>query len=449
MKTCCHEDDERQIPLKGKWMQKIVFFTDRIFWPANDGHKVVLDNYCKGLAKEYDCDIHVLSFLEPGQVGKDKENPPAYISSVELVDKPPLFNVARNELRSLFRGEQGGPFQCGLFRSKSAADMLYAKVKQLNPTHVFIDLPRLAPFIKDLENLPCIKVLYMEDRFSKRYRRQADSLSTLKKTGGVAGKYSAALGGGLARVSSIKLLEKMLLRAEAKRMSFLEREAPNYFDYVVLVSPGEAKELATEVGADNIVSIPLGVDCSYYMNGPHPPRRANVLSFLGDMRSSANADSLRYIAKKVLPLLDDSVYLEISGTVPDELRREFEDNHRIQFLGRVDDTRISLRSSSVFLAPIAYGTGIKTKILEAMAIGVPVVTNSVGNEGIGLTNGVDAFVSDDAEALASAANRLLDDRALADQFVDLAREKALKEFDWKKSILMFSQLKLSGTTQGV
>ena len=42
--------------------QRVLFFTDRIFWPANDGHKVVLTNYCKGLVEQYGCEVHALSF---------------------------------------------------------------------------------------------------------------------------------------------------------------------------------------------------------------------------------------------------------------------------------------------------------------------------------------------------------------------------------------------------
>ena len=161
------------------------------------------------------------------------------------------------------------------------------------------------------------------------------------------------------------------------------------------------------------------------------------------MRVSANADSLRYIADEVLPRIGKHVVLEVSGSVPTELVNEFANNKQIKFLGRVEDTRATLRSTSVFLAPIAYGTGIKTKILEAMAIGVPVVTNSVGNEGIGLVNGESAFVSDDAEVLAGSVRRLLNDRTLADRIATAARQRAISVFDWERSLEKFSYLGFS------
>lgn len=92
------------------------------------------------------------------------------------------------------------------------------------------------------------------------------------------------------------------------------------------------------------------------------------------------------------------------------------------------------------MAPIAYGTGIKTKILEAMAIGVPIVTNAIGNEGIGLIDCVDAFVADGATGQAAAVRRLLDDKDLAIRLASSARRKAIEIFDWQKSLENFSYL---------
>ena len=418
-------------------MQKVLFFTDRVFWPANDGHKVVLTNYCKGLAEKYGCEVHVLSFLETGQSAELLKDKPEYIADARLVDKPPKKTIAANLVASMLKGAKGGPLQCALFRSRGAMIRLRNAVVELEPDYCFIDLPRLAPFIECVQDHPCKKILYMEDVFSARYDRQLKSIETLKKTGGVAGKYSASFTGGMEKLASNRFLQRAVLKTESKRMRDLELKAPAVFDYVVLVSPVEAGKLAEDALADNVVAIPLGVDCSYYMAGPRPAARRNVVSFLGDMRASANADSLRYIADEVLPLLDSDVVLEVSGTAPNDLIEEFSGNDQIKFLGRVEDTRETLRSSSVFLAPIAYGTGIKTKILEAMAIGMPIVTNSVGNEGIGLVDGEDAFVSDDPIVIADRAILLLRDGKTARRLADGAQRKASSLFDWRRSLDRF------------
>lgn len=420
--------------------QSVLFLTDRVFWPANDGHKVVLFNYCKGLVEEYGCKIHVLTFLEPGQSADAIDSPPSFISSVEMLDKPSKIGIIRNLLSLFLPGSADRPAQCSLFMSKKACARLKATVDKICPSHVFIDLPRLAPYIGCIRDASCKKVLYLEDLFSKRYGRQLKSIDSLSKTGGVAGKYSANAKGALAWVASNKLLEKAVLRFESSRMRRMELNVVHDFNYVVLVSPKEAAILARETGTQNVIAIPLGVDCSFYTVGPNVDERDGVLSFLGDMRSSANADSLRYIVNEVLPLVNHEVALEVTGTAPRELQEEFADDKRVRFLGRVEDTRETLRSSSVFLAPIAYGTGIKTKILEAMAIGVPIVTNSIGNEGIGLVDGSNALIDDSSKALAQDVDRLLDDRELARKLAASARNKAIQEFDWPKSLAKFESL---------
>lgn len=421
----------------------VLFLTDRIFWPANDGHKVVLSNYCRSLVEEYGCRVHILTFFEPGQSRDSLANPPRYISSVEALDKPSKPRVVRNLLSIMLPGASDEPAQCALFKTKKAAIKIKAAVEKLQPDYIFFDLARLSPFVGCVINYPCKKVLYLEDLFSKRYARQAESLSTLKKTGGAAGKYSAEVSGVVAKICSAKVFEKMLLRFESKRMKRLECDAVHIFDYVILVSPNEAEHLIKETGAQNIVAIPLGIDCSFFTSGAHPAIRSNVLSFLGDMRSSANADSLRFIVNEILPLIKTDVVLEISGTAPTELQDEFRSNKRVRFLGRVEDTRKTLRSSSIFLAPIAYGTGIKTKILEAMAIGVPIITNSIGNEGIGLLDGKDALIGDSKEEIADDVVCLLNDRQLASELARAAQTKAVEEFDWARSLRQFALLGFS------
>ena len=425
--------------------QRVLFLTDRVFWPANDGHKVVLSNYCKSLAEQYGCAVHILTFLEPGQSPESLSTLPSYIASAELMEKPSKIEVMRNILSLLLCGPGDEPAQCCLFKSKIASAQLKAAINRIRPSHVFLDLPRLSPFVGCIKEYPGKKIIYLEDLFSRRYARQSKSLNTLNRTGGVAGKYSVDTSGMLGKIASTKIVEKGVLRFESKRMERLEHDVVKKFDYVVLVSPEEAKELARETGAQNVVAVPLGVDCSFYTSGPHPEEREGVLSFLGDMRSSANADSLRYIVNEVLPLLADNVVLEVSGTAPNELKQEFNRNSQVRFLGRVEDTREVLRSSQVFLAPIAYGSGIKTKILEAMAIGVPIVTNSIGNEGIGLTDEIDALVDDDREAIARDVTRLLKDRQLAHRLVKSARDKVVRDFDWQKSLATFSRLGFSQT----
>lgn len=416
-----------------------LIIANRIFWPPTDGHKVVLFNYCKGLSDRFNCKIHVLAFLESGQDSSDADNPPDFIDDVRILEKPCKLEMAKNLLLGCFLG---GPIQSALFFKKKSGEIIRETVSRLNPDYVFFDMARVSDYVKYIKSFRCMTVLYLEDSLSKRYQRQLSSIDNLNKTGGIAGKYSAELSAGASKMASFKFIQKLVLRYESRAMKQLEKLAFLRFDYVLFVSPIEACQLAKEENAENVFAVPLGVDCEFYASGPRPIARDNIISFMGDMGTSANADSLRLIVNEILPLLDDEVILEVSGNAPDILRQEFKSNRRVEFLGRVEDTRESLRSSRVFLCPISYGTGIKTKILEAMAIGVPLVTNDIGNEGIGLISGEEALVHNSISDLAADVRLLLKDKQYADNLAKSAQKKAWELFDWEKSFDNFKKIGL-------
>jgi glycosyltransferase involved in cell wall biosynthesis len=84
------------------------------------------------------------------------------------------------------------------------------------------------------------------------------------------------------------------------------------------------------------------------------------------------------------------------------------------------------------VAPLRFGGGTRLKILESLARGVPVVTTGVGCEGLGVEDGQEALVADDADAFAAAADRLLDDTTLCDTLARAGRAMAEARFDWPK-----------------
>ena len=127
------------------------------------------------------------------------------------------------------------------------------------------------------------------------------------------------------------------------------------------------------------------------------------------------------------------------GKVPQEVVEEFR-GERVDFTGTVDDLRPYIRQCSVFLAPIAYGSGIKTKILEAMAMGVPVVTNSIGGEGIAATNGVDFFVTDDFDEMAQIVTALNHDKQKAQAVGRAGAAYVQKHHQWKSIMEKFKDV---------
>jgi hypothetical protein len=102
----------------------------------------------------------------------------------------------------------------------------------------------------------------------------------------------------------------------------------------------------------------------------------------------------------------------------------------VEVVGAVPDVRPHLAAARVVLAPVRFGTGMRGKVVEALAMGRPVVTTSVGAEGLGATGGQHLVIADGAEGFATAVRRVLDDAVLAARLGAEGRRLVETRFDW-------------------
>ncbi len=141
----------------------------------------------------------------------------------------------------------------------------------------------------------------------------------------------------------------------------------------------------------------------------------NRLTFFGVMDYAPNIIAAEYLITQVLPLLPDQYKIEVIGAnCKDELLR-FE-GQRVHFTGYVEDMRIALRNNDIFVCPILAGSGVKNKILQASMIGLPIVSTTLGIEGIHKDILKYVFVADDAERIAEKVleiNRISDEKLMA------------------------------------
>lgn len=141
---------------------------------------------------------------------------------------------------------------------------------------------------------------------------------------------------------------------------------------------------------------------------------ANSMLFVGGFLHEPNVDAMLYFCRDVLPKIKAQVpdaHLTIVGSSPPTSIQDLSSDF-IEVTGFVPDTAPYLTKSFVSIAPLRYGAGMKGKIGEALAHGLPVVTTSVGAEGFGLTPGEDILVGDTAEDFARHVEHLFQDREL-------------------------------------
>jgi len=184
---------------------------------------------------------------------------------------------------------------------------------------------------------------------------------------------------------------------------------------------GFAPELAPKLDCD----LRAGIRVSQYDFHPQA-RRADTLLFIGSFRHLPNAEALSWFVKGVLPLIvkkRPTVKLVIVGSDPPPNLKYLMTNPNVELTGFVADIREPLRSCSVFVCPILSGSGIRVKLLEAFAAGIPAVSTSVGAEGLAEASGKVCELGDTEEQFAQGVLRLLEEPAYARALAERARHE--------------------------
>ena len=226
--------------------------------------------------------------------------------------------------------------------------------------------------------------------------------------------------------------------AQARHVRQDEITAYRAADVVVAVTDDDARLLAQELGGGRVAVIPN----IHAIHEPVADVGRPVLSFVGGFAHDPNADAVLYFCNDVLPLVrsevPDVVFNVIGNAPPPEIQALASDTIRVH--GYVPDTGPLLQSTLISVAPLRYGAGMKGKVGEAMSMGLPVVTTSVGAEGFGLTPGTDVFVGDSPQDFASHVVRLIRDGGLR-QRIGLAGRKLMLE-RYSDQVVMQQVLKL-------
>jgi GT2 family glycosyltransferase/glycosyltransferase involved in cell wall biosynthesis len=192
----------------------------------------------------------------------------------------------------------------------------------------------------------------------------------------------------------------------------LELSAMEAADVVCVPSTVELDLLKTEGFPRPVLVMPFMVD------GAHPTTpwslRKEVV-FLGGFDHTPNRDAVRWFVESVWPIarpkLPADARLRIVGAKPPPDIEAFAGDD-VEVTGRIPDLHPVFEGARVFVAPIRYGAGVKGKIFSAFAHGVPVVTTSVGAEGMGLQNGAECLIADGAASFAEALVKTYHDEVL-------------------------------------
>jgi len=202
---------------------------------------------------------------------------------------------------------------------------------------------------------------------------------------------------------------------------------------IVLVTSGDDAAAVGRIAADAHTSV--------YPNAlpamPQPPHiDEEAVVFSGNLEYHPNRTAVRYFRREIWPLLRDrwpDLNWRLVGMNPEFVREFTSGDPRIDVRGSVENAVTELARARVAIVPLLSGSGTRLKILEAWAAGLPVVSTSIGAEGLGARDGEHLLIADSAVAFVEAVSRLLACKQLRAGLGEAGRLLLEKEFTWEKA----------------
>ncbi len=398
---------------------RVLHFAPRVCWPLDTGAK--LRNYHLARVLSARANVTLLAF-------EDSEEPPAGLKNVYeqviTVERSPGYTLLK-----IFRGAFGRtPLPLLNYTTVPMKQTLRQTLKeqqfdvvQVESIHLMGYLPiirlaaRRALVVCDWHNI--------ESELMRRYSEREPSLP-----------------------------RQLYARKTAQQLSDVEEEATHAFDAHVVVSERDGERLRELWSATAVSVIENGVDSAHYSDGEieaahvawrsqngdevsrSTPRQKRIV-FVGSMDYHANIDGVVAFAREVWPALHErhpEMLFTIVGRDPSAEVLQLASMPGVEVTGTVDDVRPYYREAILSIVPLKIGGGSRLKILEAMAAGVPVVSTTLGAEGLDVRHGVDIFIADTNEQQSDAITAVIENEGLRRQLRVEGRALVARRYDWTR-----------------
>lgn len=212
------------------------------------------------------------------------------------------------------------------------------------------------------------------------------------------------------------------------------------FDRTVVIAAADRAQLLGLQPALNIEVIPNGIDLARFR--PQELKRDPcTLLYVGNFAYAPNQDAARILAEQVLPRVRQALpqaRLQLVGANPPVWLRDLERDH-LEVTGRVPDVAPYLARATAFVCPLRMGAGLKNKVLEALAMGIPVVATPLSLDGIDTRHGQSALVAG-SDDIAAATIDLLGDPALRERLSRGGQALIQAQYSWERTAARYERL---------
>lgn len=230
---------------------------------------------------------------------------------------------------------------------------------------------------------------------------------------------------------------KWLLGRDWRLLKRYEGQLVRQFDAVLAVSDEDRQALQEAAGQlVEITVIPIAVDTDQVKFIAREAEPSHILH-IGTMYWPPNIDAMNWFVRQVYPLIrqgrPDVQFDVIGSRPPAELLALNDAGLGINVTGYVEDTTPYQQKAAAMVVPLRAGGGMRVKILNALAEGIPIVSTSLGYEGIEVTPGRDILVGDTPETFAAEVLRVLNDADLGRQLAANGRRLAEEKYDYRQA----------------
>lgn len=383
---------------------KLLFLAQRVPYPPNRGDKITTWQLVDRFRHEHQVTVVAFAHDDADRLAAQELRD----MGVETVDIP--LDLARAKLKALPLLATSRPLTLGVFGSRRLQAEVDARVGGADFAYAFSS--SMGAFLLPHE-IPW--VMHFAELDSDKWRQYAE-----RSSGPVAWVY----------------------RREWRRLLEFEREVAARTVTNVLCTPLEEEIFQREVPGRPSVVLRNGVDLERFSPADNTPEPGHLV-FTGVMDYLPNVDGCCWFVEEILPRIREAVptaTFSIVGSKPTSQVQRLARVPGVTVTGFVDDTRDWLRRASVAVAPLRIARGIQNKVLEALAMGLPVVGTSSATQGVEGVAEQDYLVRDEAEAFAAAIVGLLEGAEEAQALASRGRALVEERYSWAKVLAPLDDL---------
>jgi polysaccharide biosynthesis protein PslH len=381
----------------------ILFVTHRLPYPPDKGDRIRTWNWLRFLSERANVYLATLA---------DEAIPPAYLDLLqdccEEVAVASITGLSRwaNAAGSVLVGKS---ISEGMFCSRNLKDAIEQWGKKVRFDAAIASASSVAEYLQIPELKRAKKIVDLVDVDSQKWQDYADATPFPKSR---------------------------IFAMEAKRVGKLESKIGTWADQVCIISANEARLLSNRIPSDKIHVVTNGVDLEFFTPSIDDTE-TNGCVFLGAMDYRPNVDAVCWFAKEVWPTVlekhPDSRF-RIVGRNPSPAVRALDLLNGIDVIGSVEDVRPSVHAARVVVAPLRIARGLQNKVLEAMAMGKPVVSSPQAISGFSSRDDLPTLIASDPKEWVEHLDLMLESEDAASELGEQGRRYAERYHDWNQCL---------------